>query len=155
MKRSQEGAKARTAGNPAGPPSKLRPRLRFPEFRKAEGWECKRVSSVIDLISGMHLSAEQYDTVGEVPYFTGPSDFTNEIQSVTKWTKRSANVAQPEDTLITVKGSGVGEVWYSALPAVALGRQLMAVRVKHGSRQFIYQFLLTKKTGLRTWVRGI
>jgi type I restriction enzyme S subunit len=141
----QPAAQRQPAGH-ATTPSELRPRLRFPEFRKAGEWEAKRLSSVIELISGMHLSPEQYDSVGEVPYFTGPSDFTNELPSVTKWTKLSANVSQHEDTLITVKGSGVGEVWYSTLPAVALGRQLMAVRVKHGSSLFIFQLLLTKKT---------
>jgi len=124
------------------------PRLRFPEFQDAGEWEEKRLSSEVHLISGMPLSPDQYSTTGEVPYFTGPSDFTNDIESVTKWTKRSANMAAPEDTLITVKGSGVGEVWYSTLQAVALGRQLMAVRVKQGSSQFIFQFLLTKKTRL-------
>lgn len=122
------------------------PRLRFPEFQKDGAWEEKRLSSEVHLISGMHLSPDQYSTTGEVPYFTGPSDFTNEIESATKWTKRSANMSAPNDTLITVKGSGVGEVWYSTLQAVALGRQLMAVRVKKGSSQFIFQFLLTKKT---------
>lgn len=122
------------------------PRLRFPEFRNAREWEVKRLSNEVILISGMHLSPDQYSTVGEVPYFTGPSDFTNDIKSVTKWTKRSTNVAMPNDTLITVKGSGVGEVWYSTLSTVAIGRQLMAVRVKQGSSQFIFQFLLTKKT---------
>lgn len=122
------------------------PRLRFPEFRGSGGWEVKALASEIDLISGMHLSPEQYGTTGEIPYFTGPSDFTNEIQEVTKWTNPSANVAKPEDTLITVKGSGVGELWYSTLPAVAIGRQLMAVRTKHGSSRYIFQFLLTKRT---------
>lgn len=122
------------------------PRLRFPEFEGSGGWEVKALASEIDLISGMHLSPEQYGTTGEIPYFTGPSDFTNEIQEVTKWTNPSANVAKPEDTLITVKGSGVGELWYSTLPAVAIGRQLMAVRTKHGSSRYIFQFLLTKRT---------
>ncbi len=122
------------------------PRLRFPEFQNTRAWNVKRLASEVQLISGIHLSPEQYSTTGEVPYFTGPSDFTNDIESVTKWTKRSANIAAPNDTLITVKGSGVGEVWHSTLQAVALGRQLMAVRVKQGSSQFIYQLLLTKKT---------
>ena len=122
------------------------PRLRFPEFQNAGEWEVKRMSSEVHLISGTHLSPDQYSIAGEVPYFTGPSDFTNDIKSVTKWTKRSANMAAPDDTLITVKGSGVGEVWCSTLQGVALGRQLMAVRVKQGSSQFIFQVLLTKKT---------
>ena len=121
------------------------PRLRFPEFRDAGDWEMKKLSGEIHLVSGMHLSPEQYSSTGEVPYFSGPSDFTSDLNSILKWTKRSSNMAAQEDTLITVKGSGVGEVWFSTLQAVALGRQLMAVRVKEGSSKFVYQFLLTKK----------
>ena len=121
------------------------PRLRFPEFRDTGEWGMKKLSSEIHLVSGMHLSPEQYSSTGEVPYFSGPSDFTSDLNSILKWTKRSSNMAAQEDTLITVKGSGVGEVWFSTLQAVALGRQLMAVRVKEGSSQFVYQYLLTKK----------
>jgi type I restriction enzyme S subunit len=122
------------------------PCLRFPEFQNTEEWVEKPLSGLIDLISGMHLSPEHYSTSGEVPYFTGPSDFTNDLQTVTKWTKRTANASKADDTLITVKGSGVGEIWNSTLPEVALGRQLMAIRPKSGSSRFIYQFLLTKRS---------
>ncbi|MBS7418100.1 restriction endonuclease subunit S [Pseudomonas syringae] len=122
------------------------PRLRFPEFQNAGEWEVKSLSEVIDLVSGMHLSPDDYSSTGEVPYFTGPSDFTNDLSNVTKWTKQTANISQAEDTLITVKGSGVGEVWYLTLPEVAVGRQLMAVRSKNGSSRFMFQFLLTKRS---------
>ena len=122
------------------------PRLRFPEFQDAGDWKPQRLSGQIVLISGMHLSPNDYSTAGEVPYFTGPSDFANDLSKVTKWTKRTANVSQAGDTLITVKGSGVGEIWYSALPEVAMGRQLMAVRSKNGSSHFMFQFLLTKRS---------
>ena len=122
------------------------PRLRFPEFQNEGEWKPQCLSGLIDLISGMHLSPDDYSTVGEVPYFTGPSDFANDLSTVTKWTKRTANVSQAEDTLITVKGSGVGEIWYTTLPEVAMGRQLMAVRSKNGSSRFMFQFLLTKRS---------
>jgi type I restriction enzyme S subunit len=128
------------------PQSGLVPKLRFPEFRGTRDWEVKCLSGLIDLISGMHLSPADYSTCGEVPYFTGPSDFTNDLASVTKWTKRSVNVSQADDTLITVKGSGVGEIWYSTLPEVALGRQLMAIRSLDGSSRFMFQFLLKKRS---------
>ena len=123
-----------------------RPRLRFPEFQGAGEWEEKKLSEMIELISGIHLSPDDYSTTGEVPYFTGPSDFTNELSNVTKWSRRTANVSQAEDTLITVKGSGVGEIWFSTLPEVAMGRQLMAIRTKRGPSRFIFQFLLTKRS---------
>jgi len=122
------------------------PKLRFPEFRDAGEWENKKLSSLIQLISGLHLSPDQYSNSGTTPYFTGPSDFTNEIQTVSKWTEESTSIARENDILITVKGSGVGEIFFLALQSVAMGRQLMAIRSKKGSNRFIYQFLLTKRT---------
>jgi type I restriction enzyme S subunit len=130
------------------------PRLRFPEFRDAPDWEPTKLSSAIDLISGMHLSPEQYCRSGEMPYFTGPSDFTNNVRNVTRWTNQSESVAQENDTLITVKGSGVGEIWYLTLPSVAMGRQLMAVRAKHSASRFIFQLLLGKRTRFEDLASG-
>lgn len=36
-----------------------RPRLRFPEFRDAPEWEEKKLSALVSLISGLHLSPDQ------------------------------------------------------------------------------------------------
>jgi type I restriction enzyme S subunit len=130
------------------------PKLRFPEFRDAGEWEEKRLSSMVNLISGLHLSPDEYSKEGEVPYFTGPSDFTSRTQEVSKWIRESTSIANENDTLITVKGSGVGEVWYLMLPSVAMGRQLMAVRTINGSSRFIFQFLLTKRTRFEDLASG-
>ncbi len=122
------------------------PCLRFPEFEESGEWEERHFSSIVDLISGVHLSPDEYSESGEVPYFSGPSDFTDEASEAKKWTTTTKSVARSGDTLITVKGSGVGEVWLSSLSEVALGRQLMAVRPKKGQvSHFVFQFLLTKK----------
>lgn len=131
-----------------------RPRLRFPEFRDAPEWEEKKLSALVSLISGLHLSPDQYSSSGDVPYFTGPSDFTNDIKSVSKWTTVSSSVAAKHDTLITVKGSGVGECWHLEVPRVAMGRQLMAVRSKASSSQFIHQFLLTRRVRFEDLASG-
>jgi type I restriction enzyme, S subunit len=130
------------------------PRLRFPEFEGAGEWEEKKLSSFIQLVSGLHLLPDQYDKQGEVPYFTGPSDFTNETAGVSKWTGESANTANEKDTIITVKGSGVGEVWYLKIQSVALGRQLMAVRPRNTSSGFVHQFLLTQRNRLEDLASG-
>ena len=130
------------------------PRLRFPEFSDAPEWEVKKLSALIGLVSGMHLSPDQYSSSGDVPYFTGPSDFTNDVDGVTKWTTSSSSVAEKHDTLITVKGSGVGECWYLGMPSVAMGRQLMAVRSRASSSQFINQFLLTKRSRFEDLASG-
>ena len=130
------------------------PRLRFPEFEGAGDWEQKRLSSLVKLVSGVHLAPDMYSTTGEVPYFTGPSDFTDAIQCVAKWTAESVNIAKQQDTLITVKGSGVGKIWYLTLPSIAMGRQLMAVRTEVGDRRFIYQFLSTKRAQFKALASG-
>lgn len=130
------------------------PRLRFPDFEDAGDWEEKRLSSVVKLVSGVHLAPDMYSTTGEVPYFTGPSDFTDTIQRVAKWTDESANTARQHDTLITVKGSGVGEIWYLKLPSAAMGRQLMAVRTEVGDKRFVYQFLSTRRAQFEALASG-
>lgn len=123
------------------------PRLRFPEFRDAGEWKEKPLSSAIELISGMHLSPDQYGEHGDIPYFTGPSDFTNSIDKIKKWTNLSSNIAHENSILITVKGSGVGELWLLELSSVSMGRQLMAINTKEGySNRFVYQFLNNKKS---------
>ena len=138
----------------ANTPSHLAPKLRFPKFEGAGDWEEKRLSSLVELVSGVHLAPDMYSTTGEVPYFTGPSDFTDAIQCVAKWTAESVNIAKQHDTLITVKGSGVGEIWYLTLPSIAMGRQLMAVRTEVGDRRFIYQFLSTRRAQFEALASG-
>jgi len=98
------------------------PALRFPEF--GGEWEEKHLGTGIDLVSGQHLSPKEYSKeVGGTPYFTGPSDFTNESDRLTKWTTLNSKNAHFGDVLITVKGSGVGELWHLQLPKVAIDRK--------------------------------
>jgi len=130
------------------------PRLRFPQFRDAPEWEEGQLKRTIQLVSGLHLAPDQYKLDGDVPYFTGPSDFTNDLERVTKRTAESSNTARTDDTLITVKGSGVGELWYLTISLVAIGRQLMAVRATGCSSRFVYYFLLTKRTRFEDLASG-
>jgi type I restriction enzyme S subunit len=122
------------------------PRLRFSEFRDAPVWKEKKLSTAIELLSGIHLSPDEYSSVGDIPYFTGPSDFTSDVKQVKKWTREGVKSAKAQDILITVKGSGVGALWYLDMPLVAMGRQLMAVRAKGCSSRFLFQFLLMKRS---------
>ena len=119
------------------------PALRFPEFNGE--WEEKRLGKDINLISGQHLSPSEYNNDEDgVPYFTGPSDFTNNANCLTKWTQKSTKIAITNDVLLTVKGSGVGSLMFLKLPEVAMGRQLMAVRAKGAIASFLYQILSMK-----------
>ncbi len=59
----------------------LTPVLRFKEFGKE--WKRTKLGQGIKLISGQHLSPGEYNTINVgTPYFTGPSDFTNEDLNV-------------------------------------------------------------------------
>lgn len=119
------------------------PALRFPEFTGE--WEEKRLGKGINLISGQHLSPKEYNNDKDgVPYFTGPSDFTNDIECLTKWTQKSTKIAITNDVLLTVKGSGVGSIMFLKLPEVAMGRQLMAIRAEGSIALFLYQILSMK-----------
>lgn len=107
-----------------------------------EEWELKKLSSVIELESGQHLSPNEYNNDEEgIPYFTGPTDFCSSIDEVTKWTKDANKYAEYGDILITVKGSGVGSLYISDLKKVAIGRQLMAIKPQKMERGFLYNFL--------------
>jgi len=108
-------------------------------------WEEKKLGEVAELTSGQHLAPDQYDSDPKgVPYFTGPSDYTNDPSQFTKWTKSSSKIALTDSVLITVKGNGVGKLMYSTIPQVAMGRQLMAIRSESYNNALIFQILLTR-----------
>jgi type I restriction enzyme S subunit len=121
------------------------PQLRLPEFVNAGEWKKAKLSTKIDLISGLHLAPDQYSEAGEVPYFTGPSDYTNDLSVVGKWTVRGANTGREGDILVTVKGSGVGELLYLKLDEIAIGRQLMAIRPRSAYGKFLFHSLALQR----------
>lgn len=135
-------------------PGETTPRLRFPEFQGTKAWRETSLAHQAELISGLHLSPTEYDETGEIPYFTGPSDFTNQSSFSKKWTDETRNAAVATDILITVKGSGVGDLWHLAIPRIAIGRQLMAVRATHCSDVFLYQLLTTKIMRFKSLASG-
>src|SRR5690349_18989144 len=117
-------------------------------FRNLSGisWETKELGECCDLISGSHLSPDSYNNLGKgIPYFTGPTDYTNTIGEVEKWTDKRTAFAKPNDILITVKGSGVGKLHFLKFNDVAIGRQIMALRAnKDYDSAFIFHCLAQK-----------
>jgi type I restriction enzyme S subunit len=110
-------------------------------------WEMKEIGNLASLISGMHLNPDDYNKTNEgLPYFTGPTDYTNNENEITKWTTKKSAIAQSGDTLITVKGSGVGSLHQLEINTVSIGRQVMALRSKSSSHNlFIYYSLANKE----------
>lgn len=106
--------------------------------------DCKEgvLGDVIDLISGQHLLAHEHNEEGRgIPYLTGPSDFGAKNPTPTRWTDQPKVTAQPGDILITVKGSGVGKTNVLADQAMAISRQLMAIRVMGANPEFVHVVL--------------
>ena len=107
-----------------------------------KGWVTKRLGDLIELLSGQHIEAKDYNTEQRgVGYLTGPSDFGPVYPVVSKWTEFPKVKARKGDILITVKGSGVGKINLLDEDEVAISRQLMAIRVTKADRQFVYLFL--------------
>jgi type I restriction enzyme, S subunit len=109
-------------------------------------WQVKQVGEICRLVSGLHLDPEDYnrDQKGRA-YFTGPTDYTNDLDRITKWTDHEAAVAKAGDVLITVKGSGVGSLFALELEEVSIGRQIMALRVKDTAVSGYLHYWLSQK----------
>ena len=129
------------------------PQLRFREF--TQDWQQQKLDATFTLISGQHLLPSEYSTdSGEVPYFAGPLDFTDDKKAIKKWAIYPSKIALNGDVLITVKGSGVGVLWFLILPKVAIGRQLMAIRGSGGSTTLLFHLLSTKRQRFQALAAG-
>jgi type I restriction enzyme S subunit len=106
------------------------------------GWETVRLGSVIELISGQHLTAAEYNEDGQGhPYLTGPADFGDKHPVAKRWTNAGRALARLNDILITVKGAGIGKTNTVATETVFISRQLMAVRPIVVDHEFIHLVL--------------
>ncbi|ADP72344.1 restriction modification system DNA specificity domain protein [Rhodomicrobium vannielii ATCC 17100] len=106
------------------------------------GWEVRPLGDFIELISGQHIDAVDYNIDGHgVGYITGPSDFGRDEPLISKWTEKPKRFADPGDILLTVKGSGVGKINRLRRGRVAISRQIMAVRAKGIDADFLHLLL--------------
>ncbi len=136
---------------------KLRPEKPLPKIIPAEFpfeipkcWEWCRLGQLIELVSGQHIEAADYNQAKRgVPYLTGPSDFGPEHPTYTRWTEKPKVCARKGDLLVTVKGSGVGKMNVLLDDGVAIGRQLMAVRPCIVHEDFIVSYLKSQYEALQ------
>ncbi|MEQ1831233.1 MAG: restriction endonuclease subunit S, partial [Pirellula sp.] len=109
------------------------------ERESPDGWAVVRLGSFIELISGQHLTPEEYNEAGEGhPYLTGPADFGERHPVATRWTHADRALARRDDILITVKGAGIGKSNLVATETAFISRQLMAVRPIIVDRDFVH-----------------
>jgi|GEM_PF-2077717 len=122
----------------------------------SNSWKFVHLESIIDLISGQHISQSDYNSQGRgIPYITGPSDFGEKHPIITKYTEFPKVTSKKCDILVTVKGSGLGKINLVNIPELAISRQLMAIRPKGVTIEFLYLFLKTKFDYLQSIATGI
>jgi type I restriction enzyme S subunit len=120
-----------------------------------EGWATEPLKKIIELISGQHILANDYNYSGKgVPYFTGPADFLDGIANISKWTDNPKVIAHEGDLLLTVKGSGAGTVFKLNEEKAAISRQLMAIRPNSINGSFLYYLILSLKEYLSKAATG-
>jgi type I restriction enzyme, S subunit len=128
-------------------------KIRLPGF--GGEWQVHSLGDGISLLSGHHVLAQHCNTRGEgVPYLTGPADFPNGKIQHTKFTKRPKTLCSPDDILVTVKGSGSGNL-VIADGVYCVSRQLMAIRVRDWHGKFIYYSLLQNASQIKAASTGL
>ncbi|MFN3428364.1 MAG: restriction endonuclease subunit S [Candidatus Sericytochromatia bacterium] len=113
------------------------------------------LGSVAKIVAGQHIESNLHNRDGDgVPYLTGPSDFTVSGPVVTKWTRYPRVFAQASDTLVTVKGAGVGKS--SRGVDAAIGRQLMAIRPVESrlDPSYLYVFIRSREADIAARAQG-
>lgn len=125
-------------------------------YELPKGWEWVRLGEIIELISGQHLSPNEYneDKVG-FSYYTGPADFGTHSPKASRWTTVDRAIAADGDILLTVKGAGVGKTNILEEEKAAISRQLMALRVLLVNKVFVLRFLTTIFYELQSLAVGI
>jgi len=126
-----------------------------------QGWTWGTINEIGNLISGQHILKENYNlaAVG-IPYLTGPDDFGPKFPIISKWTEKPKAMALENDTLITVKGAGVGKINLLGTSKAAISRQLMAIRSDYINSSYIYYYFKSvfpylQKLGAGSTVPGI
>jgi type I restriction enzyme S subunit len=106
------------------------------------GWQALRFKEIGKLVSGQHILKMDYDYSKKgIPYLTGPADFGIQNPIITKWTTKPKVIANKNDVLITVKGSGVGKINLLNIDTAAIGRQLMALSSNQIESRFLFLYL--------------
>ena len=120
-------------------------------------WVWVRLGAIIDLISGQHLTPDEYvdDLTATIPYLTGPAEFGPVFPMPTRSTNQTRAVSVLGDILLTVKGSGVGKINRVVQDRIAISRQLMAIRPVVVGSDFIELVLRSAERHFQAQTVGI
>lgn len=143
-----------TSTNEESGPSLL-PKLRFPEFREADGWNATPLGELGAIVTGKTPSTKEDDLWGGEILFITPTDITEEekYQHTTQRTvieTKGTKVLPPGSVVYTCIAS-IGKMALTVVPSVT-NQQINAV-VPNGktAREFIYYSL----ANLTPWIKSI
>ena len=126
------------------------PRLRFPEFREAEGWKQKTLSGIAMVVMGSSPRSEGYnESQNGLPLLQGNADIKNRLSAPRVFTSEITKECQIGDILMSVRAP-VGSVAKSVHHA-CIGRGIAAIHSRRpNSQEFLYQWLLSYES---RWVK--
>lgn len=102
-----------------------------------EGWRKGKVEDCFNVTMGQSPDGKSYNEAGNgMVFFQGRSDFTFRFPEVRMFTTEPKRIANPGDTLISVRAP-VGDVNISEVEC-CIGRGLAAVNHKQGAQSFTY-----------------
>ena len=104
-----------------------------------EGWGIKALQNCFNLTMGQSPPSSTYNDKGDgIPFFQGRTDFGFRYPQNRKFCTAPKRIAQPGDTLISVRAP-VGDI-NLALAKCCIGRGLSALRHKSNSLSYTYYF---------------
>jgi len=115
--------------------------LKVESMNLPKGWEEKELGDVCELVMGQSPPSNTYNEQKKgLPFFQGKAEFGEIYPSPIKWCSEPVKIAQPRDTLMSVRAP-VGAVNLSNIEC-CIGRGLAAIRPGNKmDYKFLYYFL--------------
>ena len=121
-----------------------------------DSWEWARMSSLIELLSGTDLNANQYNDLHEgIPYLTGASNFDFGKLIENRWTSTPTRISKQGELLFTCKGT-IGEMAINQFKEAHIARQIMAIIPYDLSLlDYLQLFLSAMVEEIKTQAKGV
>ena len=125
-------------------------------FGIPDSWEWARLSSLVELISGVDLASSKFNAAHEgIPYLTGASNFDRGTLIENRWTTDPRRLSIAGDLLFTCKGT-VGEMAINSFEEAHIARQIMALRpFDYELLNYIQLFLESMVANIKATAKGV
>ncbi|MCF8247292.1 MAG: restriction endonuclease subunit S [Saprospiraceae bacterium] len=140
------------------------PKLRFPEFREAEGWEEKPLEKIATFSKGKGISKSDISENGVLPcirygeLYTYYSETIDEVISYTNLPRKDLVLSQANDVIIPASGETQEDIATASCVlknGIALGGDLNIIRSKMNGVFLSYYLNNAKKKDIAQMAQGI